>query len=218
MIGCTNAKKNVWPFADTYFAITADGIQTITFNKDSVVYAKIVNLPGVFFTFDSSGYRTDSFKQRIIEISVEDSSRIAVYVDDKKQIGKKIFFLDSSKQKLSILAEDTLFSSLKAARAYKPDLSKKFLFDYYTQQYLLKVKTNPKIYNTDSVTIYKFVDNFEKSLGLNKTKLENTIGYEGLVYLIGRELLNKTFIDMDLNPFVTSDSIEAILKMIPPKE
>lgn len=214
---CTNSKKESWPYVATYYAITADGIQTITFDSDSVIYDRIINLRGPLMSFDSTGYRTDIFKQKIIEISIEKPSIIFVYLEDKNQVRKMFFQLDSLKHKLSVLSEDTLFNSIKAAKAYRPDLNKKFLFDYYTSEYLSKLKNNPKVYNTDSASIYKFIDNFQKSLYLNKEKLKNTIGYEGLAFLIGRELLNKTFIDMNLNPFVPSDSIGSILKMIPEK-
>lgn len=142
-------------------------------------------------------------------------SLILVYLEVKNQVGKMFFQPDSFKHKLSVLSEDTLFNSIKAAKSYRPDLNKKFLFDYYTGEYLSKLKNNSKVYNTDSASIYKFIDNFQKSLYLSKEKLKNTIGYEGLAFLIGRELLNKTFIDMNLNPFVPSDSVESILKMIP---
>lgn len=41
---CTNAKKESWPYTATYYTITADGIQTITFDRDSVIYDRIINL------------------------------------------------------------------------------------------------------------------------------------------------------------------------------
>lgn len=218
LISCNKVTKRLLiDTPSTYYTITEDGIQTITIYNDSLGYSRIAGNIEDVYDFDSAGYVQDSYKQKIVE-QFFNNLVLEIYVDKKKKIQKKIYQFDTLKNKISVLIEDTLFKDLKSAKSYRPDLNKKFLFDYYTKAYLLEFKNKPKIYNCDSSTIYEFIGSFKKILISSKPKIKNNFEHGGTAHFLVRDLLNKTFISMSLNPFVTTDSLDPILNMIPTED
>lgn len=216
LISCESNNKNVFgEGAVNFYLIIDDALQVMTITNDSMGFTKIVSATEDYFGSDTTtsiGMKGNSVK--IIEMEMS-GSQIEMYTKENEKIRKRLFQFDSSKSKLSVLLEDTLFDNLKSAKKYKPDLQTKFLFDYYTKDYLSKFRNKPKVYNCDSATIHRFLGYFRNVIISNKEKINNTLGGGTLYFFLERELLNKTFIGMGLNPFVRnrSDSLDAILDM-----
>lgn len=216
LISCKTNNKNIFgEGAVNFYLIIDDALQVMTITNDSLRFTKIVSATEDYFGSDTTtsiGMKGNSVK--IIEMEMS-GSQIEMYTKENEKIRKRLFQFDSSKSKLSVLLEDTLFDNLKSAKKYKPNLQTKFLFDYYTKDYLLKFQNKPKIYNCDSMTIHRFLANFKNVIISNKDRINNTLGGGTLPFFLKGELLNKTFIGMGLNPFVRtrSDSLDAILDM-----
>lgn len=219
LISCKSNNKNVFgEGAVNFYLIIDDALQVMTITNDSMGVTKIVSATEDYFGSDTTtsiGMKGNSVK--IIEMGMS-GSQIEMYTKENEKIRKRLFQFDSSKSKLSVLLEDTLFDNLKSAKKYKPNLQTKFLFDYYTKAYLLRFKNKPKIYNCDSSTIYEFIGRFKKILISSKPKIKNNFEHGGTAHFLVRDLLNKTFISMSLNPFVTTDSLDPILNMIPTED
>lgn len=218
LISCKSENKNVMNnLPKDYYIIIDDALQVMTISGDSIGFTQIVSTTDDYFGSDpTTSFRTKEKSVKIIEMT-KSGSQIEIYASQDKKITKRVFLIDSSKQKLSALFEDTLFDNLKSAKSYKPDLQKKFLFDYYTKDYLSSFQSKPKLYNCDSTTIHEFIENYKNTVISNKAKFKNTIIKGQLIFFLQRELLNKTLIVMDLNPFIAarSESLDAIFKMIP---
>ncbi len=199
-----------------YYSFVDSALEIITISDDSINTSRIITPEGEYFSpKDSNSFRVQGTRTKIIELLVSDSQTVA-YTQNDKKVGKTIFQFDSSKNTLSVLLEDTSFDNLKSAKKYKPDLQTTFLFDYYSKDYLSKFQNKPKVYHCDSVTIYRFIKKIQDEISINEKKIMNTIGKESLVFLLKGELLNKTLIAMDLNPFIRtrSDSLDAIFDMM----
>lgn len=199
--------------ASTYYAITQDGIQTMVINNDSLYFFRTVGTKNDFFSFDSSAYRIDLEKNKIADLSIIDSSRLDIYISMKDKF-KKYFVLQNPVQdRVFVLSEDTLFSSLETAKEYNPDLNKKFLFTYYTKKFLEPYKTKELIFRMDSMQVNRFIKRLKQLATDNEFKIKNTntirVAFGG-----GRELLTQTLISLNLNPLVQSDSLKTILNKI----
>lgn len=197
----------------TYYAVTQDGIQTMSINNDSLIFFRTVGTRNDFFSFDSLAYRIDVEKNKIANLTIIDSSRLDVYVSMKDKFKKYFILQNSIKDRIFVLSEDTLFSSLETAKEYNPDLNKKFSFAYYTKKFLEPYKAKDLVFHMDSIHVNRFIKSLKQLAADNELKIKNTntirVAFGG-----GREMLTQTLISMNLNPFVHSDSLKTVLKTI----
>lgn len=209
----SESKKNVNNILldSAYYAVTQDGIQTMSINNDSLIFFRTVGTRNDFFSFDSLAYRIDVEKNKITDLSIIDSNRVDIYISMKDKFKKYFILQNPIKDRIFVLSEDTLFSSLETAKDYKPDLNKKFLFTYYTKRFLEPYKAKGLIFNMDSIQVDRFIKSLRQLASDNELKIKNTntlrVAFGG-----GREMLTQTLISMSLNPFVDSDSLKTIFK------
>ena len=213
LLSCSDNKKSIFKEDKQYYTITNDGIQKLKFQNDSLFFVRVFE--PVYDAYNYSDEKEDIERTiyRIKEFeTIEDKTILFLQNEQTKDAVKKCFLLfDSTKEKVSLLLEDTHFNSIKSAQKYKPDFDKKYLLTFYSKALMNKYSYYKSIFTLDSIEKTKVVNEFVENVLGNKEKINNT-KVKGIEFLAVRAITTSCFLKNNLTPFVDIDSFSLLLK------
>lgn len=196
-----------------YYTITDDGIKKLKFQNDSLFLVRIY--APVYDVNNNADEKEDVERTtyRIKESEVfQNKTILFLQNEETKGAIKKCFLIfDSTKNSLSLLLEDTLFNSIKAARKFSPDFENKFLLTFYSKASMNKFSNYKSVFTLDSLAKVNLVNEFIENVLKNKKRINNTKS-RGILFLSFRDIITNSFLEKKLNPFIDVDSVNILIK------
>lgn len=212
-LSCSNVKKTTFSDENIYYTITNDGIQKLKFQNDSLFFIGVFETADNLYNFSSEKEDVERTTYHIKESASSDNKTILFLQNEETKNGIKKCFLifDSSKNKLSLLLEDTLFSSIESAKKYIPDFENKFFRTFYSKTLMDKYSRYTTAFAIDSIARVNFVNDLIKTGIDNKQRIGNTKS-KGIFFFAGRDIITSSFLKSNLNPFINMDSINLLIR------